>query len=504
VEKMMPQPFVMKLSAPGMTALHRAGLAGLWMTLDALDKEGIKLAVGSWRLSDHEVTIYLDDPGSFFDTLIKESFKIDKDGLIWFPALGRPESHLEASVLLNECLLGTFLQHGKTRKSDPANKPAGVKVVTIDEQEYPLRYHRVMWYAHQKVKMEAANQPQNLLGWVYPGGAVRHEAFHEMTCLQEPLQLYLPLLYSIIGVLYFVVRKRGAGTQYAVVIPDVANLREYAIFRRLYVEKRENDLTVSGSREAALRVLSTLKAGNLMDAVGSTACRVMTFGKVQWDKQQRKRVQVFDVRKESAERLGVYQKCMQFFTPRFVKPEGGEPFYDYPQTPELIAENLLRGEPWWRGFSEFVSDQEIRNHVFGLGKDGLYKGEREGLSKMLSDVGLEKDQGAFVEACQEAWRRRLGELGERARREHTDPRELFQREFERIRVSFTRCKNEAALREALTDFWSRAGPLQSLQSNWRGALSLLNRDWRLAKDLALLSLASYAPKEKGGGEVTPS
>jgi CRISPR-associated protein Cas8a1/Csx13 len=503
VDEVTGRPFVMSLSAPGMTALHRAGLAGLWMTLDALDKEGIKLAGGSWLLSDHEVTMYLDGPGSFFGALIRESFKIDKDGLIWFPALGRPDSHPESSVLLNECLLGTFLQHGRSRKSDPANKPAGVKVSTIDETERPLRYHRVVCYAHQEVKIEAADQPQKLVGWVHPGGAVRHEAFKRATSLHEPLRLFLPLLYSIVGVLYFVVRKSGAGMQYAVVIPDVANLKDYATFRRLYVDRKEDDLTISGAGEAALRVLSTLKAGNLMDAVGSTACRVMTFGKVQWDKQQRKRVQVFDVCKDSAAGLEVYQKCRQFFTPRLVKPKAGDPFFDYPRTPELIAQNLLRGEPWWRGFSEFVSDQEIRNHVFGSGGLSIYRGEREGLSKMLADVALERDQGAFVEACQEAWRRRLGEISERARKERADAGKLFEREFERTRVSFTRCKNEAALREALADFWSRAGPLQSLQSNWRGALSLLNRDWRLAKDLALLSLASYAPKEKGGEEVTP-
>lgn len=489
---------VMKLSGPGMTALHRAGLAGLWMTLDALGKDGAGLADGSWTLSDHEVALRFGRPGPFFDALIRESFRTTRDGLIWLPGLGDPEDHPQASAQLNECLLGTFLQHGRTRGSDPANNPTGSRAVTVDDVQYPIRYHKVRWYAHQKVKIRRTGQPQRLLGWVHPGGAVRHEAFNKETGLQEPLELFLPLLYSVVGVLYFVVRKRGAGVRHAVVIPDVANLREYAVFRRNYMEGGEKELTVSGSGEAALRVLSALKAMNMMDAVGSTACKVVTFGKVQWDQQQKKRTGTFDVPKESSDRLETYQKCTQCLPPRLVKPEGGTPFWDYPQTPELVAENLLRGDLWWRGFSEFVSDKEVRDHVLGTSR---YKGEREGLSKLISDPGLEGPQRAFVVACQEAWRRRLGELGARAGREGADPGRLFQREFERVRVSFSRCKSEATMREAVTDFWARAGPLPSLQSDWREVLALLNRDWRLARDLALLALASYAPKRKEEEEL---
>lgn len=72
---------------------------------------------------------------------------------------------------------------------------------------------------------------------------------------------------------------------------------------------------------------------------------------------------------------------------------------------------------------------------------------------------------------------------------------MIDNEFERLRVTFSRSKNAAALREAVTNFWARAGrPLPELQDAWRDIIALLE-DWRLAKDLALLALASYARRD---------
>src|SRR4029077_4375221 len=36
------------LFAPGMTLLHKAGLAGLWMTLKGLEEHRLQLKAGSW------------------------------------------------------------------------------------------------------------------------------------------------------------------------------------------------------------------------------------------------------------------------------------------------------------------------------------------------------------------------------------------------------------------------------------------------------------------------
>ena len=101
----------------------------------------------------------------------------------------------------------------------------------------------------------------------------------------------------------------------------------------------------------------------------------------------------------------------------------------------------------------------------------------------------------FVLACHTAWRIRMRQLYERAEREGADANSLIAREFERLRVGFSRCKNAAALREAVTDFWARSGrSLPELKDAWRDIIALFD-DWRLTKDLALLALASYGGRD---------
>lgn len=103
----------------------------------------------------------------------------------------------------------------------------------------------------------------------------------------------------------------------------------------------------------------------------------------------------------------------------------------------------------------------------------------------------------FIAACHEAWRRRLGKLGERSRRENTSFPALVNREQEKLRVALSRCKNAATLRETVVDFWSRAGSVKELHDHWQEVLALLDeRNWRKGKDLALLALASYKPASR--------
>jgi len=107
------------------------------------------------------------------------------------------------------------------------------------------------------------------------------------------------------------------------------------------------------------------------------------------------------------------------------------------------------------------------------------------------------NERVFIQACHEAWRRRLGQLGERSRREKIKFQRLARGDLEKLRVSFARCKNASTLRAALTDFWSRAGSLPALQEGWAAVLPLLEEDqWQKARDLSLLALASYQPSNE--------
>lgn len=72
----------------------------------------------------------------------------------------------------------------------------------------------------------------------------------------------------------------------------------------------------------------------------------------------------------------------------------------------------------------------------------------------------------FIGVCHESWRRRLGKLGDRARKENLGDSgftRLLNKEAERLRTSLARCKNAETLRETVVDVWSRAGANEMLR-----------------------------------------
>ncbi|WP_187299391.1 type I-MYXAN CRISPR-associated Cas8a1/Cmx1 [Nitrospira moscoviensis] len=508
VKSDQPKEIVLDLFSPGMTALHRVGLAGLWMTLKRFEAEKVKIPGGSWDLTDHSVTLnWKDNARLFFDGLFKQSFRIDKNGVIYFSALGDSFSYLQAAVLLHKAMLGTFLQHGKTRKGDPANKPTGALSVEVDDIALTLRYQKIKSYTHQAASIELVNEDGDprvvrLAGWHFPGGIVRHVGLGESsTALEEPPERSIPLLYAPVGGIYFQIKRFSAGARplYALVVPEITNLEQYAKARTVFLHHGVKELLASGTADAGWRVLATIHAKGLLHSLTAPTCRVISFGTVAWSKQQKTRVDLYTVRAHHEDRLRVYRLCLQVFLPRLVKPSNGEPFWDVPQVPDLIARNLNGGCPWYERFSDFVADQDVRKHVFQY--------EREGLNKMITEAGFDEErERIFVHACHEAWRRRLGQLGERARRERASFTDLTSREYERVRVGFARCKNATTLRETVTDFWARAGgPLRDLQAGWKEVLPLFDeRNWRKAKDLALLALASYQPATREEAEALVS
>jgi CRISPR-associated protein Cas8a1/Csx13 len=515
------EQLVMDLFAPGMTALHRAGLAGLWMTLKQFGRNGVHLTGGWWELTPRIVTLHWEVGKTqiFFKSLFERSFRIHRRGVIWFAALGDPADHFQSAVVLNEALLASFLQHGKTRKADPLMKRTGAASVEIDDVPVTVQFRKVSSYVHQTAWEDLVGPDEHLrttrlAGWHFPGAVVRHVGFSNDTALEEPPERLLPLIYAPVGGIYFQIHKRGDGRrpQYALVLPEILDLERYASARAALVQQGVKDLQAGGSVEAGWRVLATLEAKGLLAGLGAMACRIISFGTVAWSKRQKTRVELFSVNAESVASLRTFRLCLNVFRTRFVRrAEGnGEGFWDVPQMPELIARNLADRCAWYSGFADYVMKESGSR-----GRDGKrlmlwhlitapYRTEREGLSKMVNEAGFDDERDrVFVRACHEAWRRRLGQLGERAKRESTSFEDLASREFERLRVGFARCKNAATLREAVTSFWARAGgALPELAARWESVLPLLDEmNWRKAKDLALLALASYQ-KPQGTDDQT--
>jgi CRISPR-associated protein Cas8a1/Csx13 len=190
---------------------------------------------GSWKLADRSVELHWTDRAAFFESLFANSFKLTTSGLIWLTALGDPADNLQQAVLVHNAVLGSFLQHIQTRKADPANHPKGAVAYELGDETCAVRFQRVYSYAHQKAHLDLA-EPGGVTvpGWLFPGAAVRHVAHGDTTAFVETPERRLALLYAPAGVVYFQVTRRGRGRRprFALVVPEISDLRSYAEARR--------------------------------------------------------------------------------------------------------------------------------------------------------------------------------------------------------------------------------------------------------------------------------
>lgn len=506
----MTQTLTLRLNDPGVSALHRAGLAGLWMTLDALAeaKRQGREREPKWpewvafppRLDSHSLEIVWDGtPREMLDWLLPAAFGVgefDKSGMIDFAGLRPAKPDLAASAVIHQGILGTFLQHGKTRG---AIKGQYERLIPLDEGNILLKYVGLDWYSHRKAADAFCNAADDwadsvqLAGWLAPGGVVRHIAYTSDTALSEPPQRALLLLFAPVGCFYFSLRStiRSQKARFALVIPEINDLEAYAECRRGVCKEGMLELTASGTGDAALRLALLIQSRQYARDVSCERCQVITLGTVPWSTQQKTRTAAVNVDLRSQEMLATYQDLKEHLRNRLVVSKaaaGGESsFIKTSVALELFGENLVAGHTWYEGFTGLMSKAETYN---------VLKYETEGLNKVVRTVNLERGEKVVVEACHEALRRRYGQI-----KGSTKPGESVEarlaREYERLRVGLARCKNASSLRQELTDFWSRAGQLKTLQENWDAVLPMFDEHWARARDLALLALASYKRPEAG-------
>ncbi len=495
----------------GMSPLHRAGLAGLYMTLDSFSKSGYEMPGLKWSLTPSGVTLeWLDEkPSSAFRDLVSKSFQIDDNGFFRFPGLETegPLS-IEHKHLLYDALKNTFLQFGPHRKTS-AKKTLSYQIndqIILDEGFSPIVSYRHLDSAEMFLNKDCFIDSVKLSGWLFPGGTVRHSG-SGATDLEEPPDRALCLLFAPIGCFYFKIQSKTQGrkTRAALIVPIINDLEAYVETRRVMYGQDVSSFTASGVSDAALRYLVAVRAYRLAGRISTLTesdvqCQAISFGIVGWNEKQKVRTMVQTVDANTLKHLDNYEIAASIFKNKWQrtkekinrKGEIETPSHDFVKTyaaREIISGNIARGSPFFHGFSNYMTNKETREQL-------LY--ERKELSEMVDKAIFdEENQRILISSCHEAWRRRLGQLGDRARSESADFNSLARREFERLRVSMSRCKNASSLRETLVDFWSRTGPLPSLQEHWPQMLSLLNEsNWRVAKDLALLALASYKPANK--------
>jgi CRISPR-associated protein Cas8a1/Csx13 len=517
----MALEMTLKLNAPRMTSLHKAGLAGLYMTLKAFDKNDVEIEGLNWSLGEKQITLHWSDetPKNAFDKLVKKSFFIDDNGFIRLYGLEpRQEMTLEQRHLLYQSLLNSFLQFGPHRPT---------------ENKKVLRYEiddKVIWLKEfapiKKIRQHEAvndfidkngnfNGNLNVAGWLYPGAGQRHVA-HNVTTLNESLNLALTLLFAPVGVVYYLIRSKAKGrkSRLALLIPEIKDLNTYAEVRQVIASQGVIDLTASSSSDAALRMLLALESNSSSNQFAKQMrenflCRIITFGIVSWNEKQKSRTATRTVISGKLKGFENYHLADSIFKNKWQQVEEKrdrtgvikEPEHFFITTfcgREMIADNIANNNFWYHNISEFLANRETREQLYY---------ERKELGQMVKDAIYENDnERIFIEVCHEGWRRRMGKLGQRASSENTSFSNLANKEREKLRTSLGRCKNAETLRETVIDFWSRAGSIEQLQDGGLAKILPLfdEKNWRKAKDLALLALISYqAPEEKDDTNSEP-
>lgn len=496
---------------PGMTNLHRVGLAGLYMTLRVLDPAQY-VQWGGWNLTPHSVELYWHTtPRDLIAPIIHDAFGIDKDGVIMFAA-NKGRSTDEVKFLLHEAILNSYLQFGPHCKKGETKERSS----SLEEVMLIRKFKPAISYKHQSADSELFDKHGNfkqevsIIGWVFPGGVIRHNAYSDTGFINLPSH-FLALLFAPVASLYFKIFCRTQEGKFdtrkgaALVLPHITDLQAYSHDYQNFLTSPVQNFYASSLGDAGMATLVTLelkKTGSkrksksgMLAQLGIDSCTVITMGTVGWSKQQKTRTGVLHIRKLDAKRLNFFDTAWDKLQNKIhFKEELQEYYVLTSQVRGLIAENIAVGRDWFLGFSQLMQSKKLANWVCS---------ERKELFAMINDKNTDWPHEAdklLVEAVHKALRNRYGALAERAQKTGTSPD--FGREFERIRTSLMRCKNVQTLRAELADIFARGGLNKALQESWPKLLALFTgSDWQRARDLALLALASYQGQ---GVETAPT
>lgn len=511
------------LADPQMTLMHRVGLAGLYMTLQQLDRDKDRDKKNSdpnsqiplqWEFNKRSITLRWQ--GKDIDAmtwLLQESFQLE-NGMICLRGLDAKKMPVQYLAIVHQGILGTLLQHNSTHKKISIK----TSIYYEDEESYPLiiQYKELQSYVYQNFAQDLCDKktgnlsqkPISIAGWLNPGAVVRHTSFPGDTSFEEPAHLALILLFASVACCYFVLRSnlREQKAQYALVIPEIRDLEQYAQYRRKLRNQSFKEFWASSLADAGFQFLTM--ADKMIKKSKSSkqfkeqeypvpSCQVITMGTVAWSTQQKTRTDIYLVSTDGnkgKKAARTYQVSREYLEGKIVRMDRrGESFISPSLARELIADNLARGKPWYTDFSCKIASNDLFEKL-------TY--EREGLNQMIQSnkvewneklkiEGKESDR-LFVEACHEALSYTYGQLSSRTK---DDEQIRFDKVNERFRTRLVRCKNGNNLREFIMDFWARAGRLPTVQANWEILIQLITNDWKAARDLALLALVSYKGKE---------
>ena len=505
IEFKLPNPLEYRLTNPNYTIYHRAALGGLAATIRAWGKkppEGISAKVERDRILLQWNTDLSDQ--EFVRRLIGASFKLSDTKMIELPGQRIGPDREDLQLAIHNGITATFLQHPKMRPGEKEARRFELKTADQETGNF-FTYKALNAYAHQRAQKTGLLE-EKLDGHLPPVAAIQQWTVPGATGgaadLQAPADEVILLMFLMVGSAIFLLRPRTfqEKAQSCVIIPDVIDLvafsraierlassgQELKRFSNTYLNR-----VVGGSEEAALRFLIDLQAEGVSSEKSVAGCIVVAMGKVAWDANQINRSMIAKVRGDYQE-LDVFRAAYQHLgNTKIIKGKKGDD-YAVPSSPvpELVAANLAAERHWCANFRSLVSEKkEFQRMLFARG----------GLRAMQDSVKDAEDQ-AVIRAFQDAWKHKMGSLGERARGEGLDFSRLVEVERERTRNDILRTKTSEMLASWFMRFCadaSRGGSLAALRDNSESLRRFIfnSRNFDRFQNLCLFALVSYTGEE---------
>ncbi|WP_198806975.1 type I-MYXAN CRISPR-associated Cas8a1/Cmx1 [Leptolyngbya sp. BL0902] len=452
---------------------HRAGIAGLGLALSAIDSTDAPL---QWEVTEDVVTLSWE--GKDIDAiqwLLAQTYRSD-EGYLEAPALNLDE---QGRYIFSEGVMNSFLQHSKQRSREKQAVPLNF-TVDDDQPEIRIDYRPVVDCYYTRGIQDAFNSKGMfkkeipLKGHHLPGLV---ECFVNGAYVESPTG-FLALLFLPLACGYY----QLTGYRSALVIPEIRNINEWVKLRRKMPGRTYKSFRSSSAGESALNFLLREKLADDSSLFRIDYCEVYRLGSQPWDgnqsylKQAVHRVQIND------QILGLYEVASRLLPPRVqLKKDGNGTWLAESKVLAWISDNLIVNKSWYDGFFEFRKANSI------------FPDDRRGLVVMTEH--LSADEKVLFEAVQGAFSTYLREQILQAQKQGRplDYGQVTDKVIYRLQRPGTQQQFTTALVKFLSDFRSGAALGNGLQ-----IFARLNQpgNWKTARDLALLAIATYQSKTK--------
>jgi CRISPR-associated protein Cas8a1/Csx13 len=527
---------VWSLTDDGMGILERAGLAALYMTLRTADEQSVDLEPLDWAEGDltaHSVTVrWTGEDHGAFERLFAWAWQI-RDGVFYFPAIHRELGQKEFAyrrVFTHNGVLGTFLQHNRVQPR-AKGKDATTLVEQIEEgKQIRLRFPEIDPRRHgikplkdlkllfQNGRFSDAQIP--LSGWVLPGIAPRYAT--ERAWMGSASRAIL-LMLSPIACCYQ--RLAGKGNNWIFVAPDVRDLEQFNDLRP-YILLSPDAVDVASLGDAGLRFAAAYAARGASREVHASS-RVVAMGRVGYYPSQSVRKAVLDVKPTQCA-VNRYRHLIRTFPNSYIlikaepttksntdedpllNEQEGSGFFSVPSGRGRIADNLVAGRSWYKDLFiplEWDSDrlEWQRKAMPGRSIERIWfhslSYQRRRLMELIQETEMWDDEleRRFVEAF---WSTLASLYAKEAKAVERGGSRSFEERLddlnEDIRRSLMRAKTRVLLRGFLAELFAKGSRQPAVVQNRAGIWNLMDHpyDWKKARDLALLALATYQSKDK--------